>query len=84
MKTPKEKAIELRDEYYMVCQEFTEEIQCSLQAKQCALIAVRKIIESRKEDLSFDDTLFANNDYYTPHPMYLTYWKEVEHELIKS
>lgn len=83
MKTPKEKAIELRDEYYMVCQEFTEEIQCSIQATHCALIAVRKIIESRKEDSSFDDTLFANTDYWSPHPMYLSYWKEVETELIK-
>jgi hypothetical protein len=42
--TPKEKAIELVDKYYIICQEFTEEIQCSIQAKQCALIAVHEII----------------------------------------
>ena len=42
--TPKEKAKELFDKYYIVCQEFTEEIQCSIQAKQCALIAVNEII----------------------------------------
>lgn len=42
--TPKEKAKELVDNYYIVCQEFTEEIQCSIQAKQCALIAVHEII----------------------------------------
>lgn len=38
--TPKEKAQELFDNYYIICQEYTEEIQCSIQAKQCALIAI--------------------------------------------
>ena len=44
--TPKEKAKELFDKYYLVCQEFTEEIQCSIQAKQCALIAVDEILDN--------------------------------------
>ena len=35
--TPKEKAEEIFNDYYIICQEYTEEIQCSLQAKQCAL-----------------------------------------------
>lgn len=39
----KERAKELVDRYYILCQEFTEEIQCSIQAKQCALIAVDEI-----------------------------------------
>ena len=43
--TPKEQAQELFDNYYIVCQEFTEEIQCSIQAKQCALIAVDLTLE---------------------------------------
>lgn len=42
--TPKEKAQELFDTYYLICQEFTEEIQCSIQAKQCALVAVNEIL----------------------------------------
>ena len=42
--TPKEKAQELFDTYYLICQEFTEEIQCSIQAKQCALVAVHEMI----------------------------------------
>ena len=42
--TAKEKAKELIDKYYIICQEFTEEIQCSIQAKQCALIAVDLIL----------------------------------------
>jgi hypothetical protein len=41
--TPKDKAKELVDKYYIICQEFTEEIQCSIQAKQCALIAVEEV-----------------------------------------
>ena len=42
---PKEKANELFDKYYIICQEFTEEIQCSIQAKQCALIAVDEMLK---------------------------------------
>lgn len=41
----KGRAKELVDRYYILCQEFTEEIQCSIQAKQCALIAVDEILE---------------------------------------
>ena len=35
----REYAKELFDRFYLICQEYTEEIQCSIQAKQCALIA---------------------------------------------
>jgi hypothetical protein len=42
--TPKEKAKKLFDRYYIVCQEYTEEIQCSIQAKECALIAVDELL----------------------------------------
>jgi hypothetical protein len=41
---PKDKAKELLDKYYIICQEFTEEIQCSIQAKRCALIAVDELL----------------------------------------
>lgn len=44
--TPKDKAKELVDKYYIICQEFTEEIQCSIQAKQCALISVEEVIKN--------------------------------------
>lgn len=66
--TPEEKAIQLIDAVGVAT----------------AIFVVDEIMKSRKEDSAFDDILFANNDYYTPHPMYLTYWKEVEHELNKS
>jgi hypothetical protein len=54
-------------------------------AIECALIVVYEVIESRKDDTDFDDTDFAkSSDYFTPHPMGLTYWKEVEQELTKQ
>lgn len=46
--TSKQKADELFDKYYILCQEYTEEIQCSIQAKQCALIAVNEVLKSQK------------------------------------
>ena len=47
-----------------------------------AMLIVDEIIESRKEDSAFDDRHLANgSDYYTPHPMYFTYWKEVKNEI---
>ena len=51
-------------------------------AKRCALIAVDEIISSREDDSAFNDTMSYNgSDYYTPHPMYLTYWKQVKQEI---
>ena len=50
-----------------------------------AMFVVEEIIESRKEDSAFDDIQLAKGSkYYTPHPMYLTYWIQVKHELNKS
>ena len=36
------------DEFYIICQEYTEEIQCSIQAKKCALRHV-ELWKSRHE-----------------------------------
>jgi len=53
-------------------------------AKQCALIAVNEIIESREDDSAFDDTKWGNSsEYYSPHPMYLNYWLKVKIEIEK-
>jgi hypothetical protein len=71
--TAREKAIELVDKYYIICQEFTEEIQCSIQAKQCALIAVDMVIKCCK-------------DYDEVHENYTTqvdHWMEVKKEIEK-
>jgi hypothetical protein len=43
--SPQEKAKELFGRHYIICQEYTEEIQCSIQAKQCALILVDEMIK---------------------------------------
>jgi hypothetical protein len=59
MKTPKEKAEELFDKYYIVCQEYTEEIQCSVQAKQCALIAQKNLLE-KLQSLNITDEFEEN------------------------
>lgn len=51
-------------------------------AKECALVNVDQIIESREDDGAFDDTKFGNSsEYYTPHQMYLTYWTLVKNEI---
>lgn len=73
--TPKEKAKELIDK-------FAEANGNSFFAKECALIAVNTLIESRKSDSKFDDTLRQEEScYYTPLPMYLSYWKIVKREI---
>ena len=78
--TPQEKAIQLVDSFmYNTPRYLSKEV-----AKQCALIAVDEIIKSRQEDGSFDDTLSStSSEYYTPHPMYLTYWQQVKQEIEK-
>jgi hypothetical protein len=85
--TPKEKAEELVSVYrkeiikgkYRIDGFVIEEL-----AEESALIAVDEIIESRKDDGAFDDTLSStSSEYYTPHPMYLTYWLQVKTEIEK-
>lgn len=66
--TPKEKALELIDKFdgYI----------------HYAERAVDEIISSREDDGAFNDTMsYIGSEYYTPHPMYLTYWKQVKQEL---
>jgi hypothetical protein len=72
--TPEEKAKELIDK-------FTFEIG-KFNAKQSALVTVNEIIESRKDDIAFNDTMWGNaSEYYRPHPMYLNYWNLVKKEI---
>jgi hypothetical protein len=68
--TAREKAIELVDKYYIICQEFTEEIQCSIQAKQCALIAVDEVLKSQRN-------IYGVNNKAT------TFYLEVKNEIEK-
>ena len=47
-----------------------------------AIFVVDEIIKSRKEDSAFDDIHLAKSSkYYTPHPMYFTYWIGVKNEI---
>jgi hypothetical protein len=78
--TPQEKAEELVDKFYPMFDNSVRDILI----KKCALVVVDEIIESRKDDGRFDDRLLStSSEYYTPHPMFLTYWQEVKQELEK-
>ena len=85
--TSKEKAIELVHTFMDIGEEQEYNTPRYLSkdiAKQCALIVVDEIISSREDDGAFDDTLSSmSSEYYTPHPMYLTYWKQVKQEIEK-
>ncbi len=78
--TPKEKANELYFTFLKVLPDVVEIDKDTL--KQCALIAVNEIIESRKEDKGFNDRLLSDaSEYWSAHPMYLTYWEQVKKEI---
>ena len=83
MITPQEKAEDLF--YKMLKQSFSDNEKSALyRAKQCALITVNEIIESRKADSDFDDTkLGIVTHYIAPHPLRLSYWTKVKEEIEK-
>jgi hypothetical protein len=82
--TPKEKAKELFGKYATYVVMWAGDVNTSHQnCKQCALLTVDEIIESREEDNRFDDRLYSTSEFYTPHPTYLTYWLEVKQEIEK-
>jgi hypothetical protein len=66
--SPQEKAKELFGKHYIICQEYTEEIQCSIQAKQCALILVDEMIKQFEQLKLFVISL---------------YWSQVKREIKK-
>lgn len=81
--TPKQKAQQLyQDAFMRWCYELSHEKNVAT-AKNAATYICDQIIESRKDDNSFDDTLNQMSEYATPHPMYLTYWKQVKIEISK-
>lgn len=81
MSSPKEKARELFDKFYIVCQEYTEEIQCHIQAKKCAIFAVDEIIELPVYWI--DVELQKNNTGYYPIQGTEEFWFEVKQEIEK-
>ena len=81
--TPQEKAEQLYNKFLSALPhpETTNAAVYSI-AKQCALIVVDEIIESRKDDVAFNDTMWENaSEYYKPHPMYLNYWFKLRQEI---
>jgi len=68
--TPKQKAKELFNYYYILIQDIGEElgqeILVSILAKQCALFAAREVLQDKWYTQDYDQ-------YY--------YWEEVEHEI---
>jgi len=90
--TPKEKAEELFDKMSRQTYKYQEYgdprykiYEIGYEAgKKCALIAVDEIIKSREDDRHFDDSLsYTGSEYYTEHPMYLTFWLQVKQEIEK-
>ena len=85
--TPKEKALDLWWTYYSRIEHTLSEEYSPHEkdiAKYLAVTAVDEIIKSRKDDSQFDDILSSTgSEYYTPHPMYLTYWLQVKQEIEK-
>jgi hypothetical protein len=71
--TPKEKAKELFNHYYILIQdiggELGQEILVSILAKHCALFAAREVLKE-KWNIEVEG---SQDEYY--------YWEEVEHEI---
>jgi hypothetical protein len=71
--TPKEKAKELFNHYYILIQdiggELGQEILVSILAKHCALFAAREVLKE-KWNIEIEGSY---DEYY--------YWEEVEHEI---
>jgi hypothetical protein len=58
------------------------EILCTYIAKECSLLLIKKIKESREDDPSFDDSLLqSSSEYSSLHPMFLSYWNKVEEHI---
>lgn len=82
--TPKEEAEKLLTSFDSVVRDYTKGVSIKALSKDLAIITVEKIIKSREDDGHFDDTLSStSSEYYTPHPMYLTYWEQVKNEIEK-
>ena len=82
MSSPKEKAQELFDKFYIVCQEYTEEIQCSIQAKKCAIISVDLIIEELESYSDLESIIVINNFSFSVIEL-ISHWKEVKRGITK-
>lgn len=82
--TPKQKAIELIDEYSLLVPIEFGGMDKNL-AKQCALIAVEEIIESEKLDYLFSkeeiNSMEFTSDSMWVYERFTEYWQEVKEEI---
>ena len=89
--TPKEKAKKLVDNHRLILinseTDCSEELLCTLIAKQCALIAVEEIINlepSSPNDVDWDDVGGTHQYYYeAQREEALQYWQQVKQEIKK-
>jgi hypothetical protein len=75
--TPKTKAIELVDKYYLQS-DLLYEFLSFIQAKECALIAIDEIIKSSPARSPINDS-----SDFMPHFKANKYWNEVKQEIEK-
>lgn len=66
--TSKEKAEELFQKHYLISQEYTEEIQCGIQAIKSAIVTVEEMLSQY---------------YLVEHESDIRYWEQVKNELEK-
>lgn len=69
--TPKEQAQLIFDDYYLICMEYTEEIQTSIQAKNCAFACVTRIMMANPH----------GNPINSDARPTMAFWMEVRNEL---
>jgi hypothetical protein len=85
--TPKEKAIQLVDNFRLNVLDYEGSGLNSFKAKQCAIIAVDEIIKSEPRypsDVDWDDVGGTHQYYYeAQREDALEYWKEVKQEIEK-
>jgi hypothetical protein len=63
--TPQQHAQEIYNSFYAICAEYTEEIQCSLQAKQCAMWHVREKLKTASyQKLKFAGEGLSERGFY--------------------
>ncbi len=73
--SPREKAFSIYNSFYGIPLYIKN-------VKECCYKVIDEIIESRKDDPAFDDTMWENaSEYYKPNPMYLNYWLKVREEI---
>lgn len=79
MKTAKEEAKIIFDKFYLICQEYIEEPQCSIQVKKIAIMEVdENILQNGELYLIYQNNLLIKEHYYTKNKFLFEVKKELE------